>query len=65
MYGGPRSGQPLVRPVLLCEYVIFGKKIMLQYKRNFFMFIDLFTFLSSIRGFPDASERWKIKLTRT
>ena len=23
------------------------------------MFIDLFTFLSSIRGFPDASEGWK------
>ena len=56
----------LVGPVLLCD-VIFGKKIRLQYKRNFRfpVFIDLFTFLSSIRGFPDASEGRKIKLTRT
>ena len=29
------------------------------------MFFDLFAFLSSIAGFPDASEGRKIKLTRT
>ena len=29
------------------------------------VFIDLFTILSSNRGFPSASEGWKIKLART
>ena len=29
-------------------YVIFGKKIRLNYKRNFPFFIDLFAFLRSI-----------------
>ena len=33
--------------------------------QTFPVFIDLFTFLNSIRGFPGASEGWKIKLTRT
>ena len=33
--------------------------------KTFQVFIDLFTFLSSIRGFPDARKGWKIKLTRT
>ena len=28
----------------------------MQYNETFPVFIDLFTFLSSIRGFPDASE---------
>ena len=41
----------LVRPVSLCG-VIFGKKIRLQYKRNFL-------------SFPGVSEGGKIKLTPT
>ena len=45
--------------------LFFGKKIWLQYKQDFRLFIDLFALLSSIRGFPEASEGDKIKLTRT
>ena len=40
-------------------------KVSYNTNETFPVFIDLFTFLSSIRGFPDASEGWKIKLTRT
>ena len=58
----------LIRPVLLRDE-IFEKKIRLVgdtiQKKTFGVFIALFTFLSSIRGFPNASKGWKIKLTRT
>ena len=39
-------------------------KVTIQTKLSQFFFY-LFTFLSSIRGFPGAIEGWKIKLTRT
>ena len=45
------------------QYVILGPAGFAS--ETFRVFIDLFAFLRSIRGSPDARKEWKIKLMRT
>jgi len=42
-----------------------GRKEGENTNETFRVFIDLFAFLSSIRGFPDVRKGWKVKLMRT
>ena len=56
---GPWSGQ------FYFVMQFLGRKSGYNTNETFRVFIDLFAFLISIAGFPDASEGRKIKLTQT